>query len=242
MRTGLFAIAVLAGCSFQHGRSEKQDDPLADASTIDTQMIDAADAPTTDAMADASTAIDTDGDGQPDATDNCPAVANADQRDSDRNGVGDACNDAEDTDGDEWADALDNCADRPNDQLDRDGDLLGDLCDPYPDNPDNYRARCEEAIDNEERFGEALLLCEAVRKFRDADSDGEDDATDACPGTPSDRPVDAAGCSLRQFCIGIGATDAQQRAVCTNVDWKNDEPLGNANDCAVQGALCLPRR
>ncbi len=35
--------------------------------------------------------VDTDGDGVPDATDNCPTVANPDQADSNGNGIGDAC-------------------------------------------------------------------------------------------------------------------------------------------------------
>jgi hypothetical protein len=35
--------------------------------------------------------VDTDGDGIPDATDNCPLVPNPDQRDSDGDGTGDAC-------------------------------------------------------------------------------------------------------------------------------------------------------
>jgi hypothetical protein len=35
--------------------------------------------------------IDVDGDGVPDATDNCPNVANPDQQDSNSDGVGDAC-------------------------------------------------------------------------------------------------------------------------------------------------------
>jgi hypothetical protein len=35
--------------------------------------------------------IDTDGDGIPDERDNCPAVPNPDQKDSNGNGVGDAC-------------------------------------------------------------------------------------------------------------------------------------------------------
>jgi hypothetical protein len=35
--------------------------------------------------------IDTDGDSRPDATDNCPAIANPTQADCNSNGVGDAC-------------------------------------------------------------------------------------------------------------------------------------------------------
>lgn len=40
---------------------------------------------------------DTDNDGVPDADDNCPAVPNPDQEDSDGDGTGDACDDVEDT-------------------------------------------------------------------------------------------------------------------------------------------------
>ena len=35
--------------------------------------------------------VDTDGDGVPDASDDCPLVPNADQADADGDGVGDAC-------------------------------------------------------------------------------------------------------------------------------------------------------
>ena len=41
---------------------------------------------------------DTDGDGAPDSADNCPAVANSDQLDSDSDGQGDACDDDDDND------------------------------------------------------------------------------------------------------------------------------------------------
>lgn len=43
--------------------------------------------------------LDTDGDGVPDISDNCPNVANADQADSDGNGTGDVCETIADIDG-----------------------------------------------------------------------------------------------------------------------------------------------
>jgi len=58
---------------------------------------------------------DGDGDGIPDADDNCPGVSNADQADFDYDSVGDVC---------------DNCLEAPNrDQDDCDNDYCGNLCD-----------------------------------------------------------------------------------------------------------------
>jgi hypothetical protein len=74
---------------------------------------------------------DTDGDGAPDAYDNCPQVPNTDQDDTDGDGQGNACDD--DDDGDTLLDTADNCplVDNP-DQTDTDGDGLGDACDVEP--------------------------------------------------------------------------------------------------------------
>ena len=81
---------------------------------------------------------DSDGDGVPDATDNCLAVANPEQLDQDSDGVGNACDNCLsvanprqfDGDGDGVGDECDNC---PNvadvSQFDSDGDGLGDVCD-----------------------------------------------------------------------------------------------------------------
>ena len=80
---------------------------------------------------------DTDGDGVPDADDNCPLEPNQDQADADTDSVGDVCDvcpegdDASDSDGDTVPDACDNCPNVENpDQADQDEDGVGDACAP----------------------------------------------------------------------------------------------------------------
>jgi len=81
---------------------------------------------------------DTDGDGVPDACDNCPDVSNAGQHDDDHDFIGNLCDECTDSDGDGYADVgwanpptcpLDNCPEVYNpDQTDTDGDGIGDAC------------------------------------------------------------------------------------------------------------------
>ncbi|MDP4008436.1 MAG: S-layer homology domain-containing protein [Candidatus Peregrinibacteria bacterium] len=100
------------------------------------------------------TTTDTDGDGVPDATDNCPDILNADQLDTDGDGVGDACDDDDDepivdSDLDGVADSVDNCPAIANpSQLDTDGDGLGDPCDPSPTEADLDHDGILDGIDN----------------------------------------------------------------------------------------------
>ena len=76
-----------------------------------------------------SAPVDSDGDGVPDNTDNCPTTANTDQTDTDGDGDGDACDTDDDDDG--VADGSDNCPLTSNaNQADGDQDGIGDLCDP----------------------------------------------------------------------------------------------------------------
>jgi hypothetical protein len=92
---------------------------------------------------------DFDRDGIPDALDNCPLIANADQADADGDNVGDACDSCRalpnaaqtDSDGDGVGDACDNCPSADNaDQTDMDGDGVGDACDNCPNSPNSDQA------------------------------------------------------------------------------------------------------
>jgi len=77
---------------------------------------------------------DTDGDGVSDLQDNCPNIANPNQRDSNGNRIGDACElQNSDDDGDGIPNGIDNCRFTPNPgQRDDDQDGIGNLCDQTP--------------------------------------------------------------------------------------------------------------
>lgn len=109
------------------------------------------------------TADDKDGDGVPDAQDNCPNVFNpirpmdnGKQPDADGDGIGDACDKcplvqgesctrplADDIDGDGVPNGVDNCPEQPNPgQEDQDKDGKGDACDPCPADPNPGQLLC----------------------------------------------------------------------------------------------------
>jgi hypothetical protein len=112
--------------------------------------------------------FDSDRDGRGDDVDNCPQRPNADQLDSDADGIGDHC---EDTDLDSWEDSVDNCPVVPNNQANIDGDLPGDACDVCPLVAD------DQSDHDGDRIGDA---CDT-----DADNDTVADEADNCPSTPN---------------------------------------------------------
>lgn len=128
---------------------------------------------------------DRDGDGVSNQDDNCPDAANADQSDTDQDGVGDACDG--DRDGDGFDNDEDNCPDAHNDQRNSDWDDLGDACDPDRDGDgfDNDQDNCPDAYNE----GQS-----------DLDHDG---VGDAC-----DEPIIESKCS-GSFYASDGRTEGQ---------------------------------
>jgi hypothetical protein len=129
--------------------------------------------------------IDRDEDTVLDGVDNCPAVSNLDQTDSDTDGVGDACDAlvGSDSDGDGVLDGVDNCPGVPNPlQDDFDGDLMGDVCDDDDDGDGLL-----DSVETDTNVFNSVLDTGTDPLDADSDDDGFDDGAEVAAGTdPND--------------------------------------------------------
>lgn len=143
------------------------------------------------------TGPDSDGDGIIDLLDNCPALSNPDQADTDADGIGDSCETPacpagqHDTDGDGLCSTLDNCPTTANpDQADTDADGIGNLCDACPLDSQN-----------------------------DVDGDGLCGNIDNCPSVANPTQADSNGNGIGDSCDQI-IPPAQGRMLITEVNYE----------------------
>ncbi|MBI2667044.1 thrombospondin type 3 repeat-containing protein, partial [Candidatus Woesearchaeota archaeon] len=140
--------------------------------------------------------LDSDVDGLSDGSDNCPAVANADQTDTDLDGQGDACDADDDNDG--VSDITDNCPLASNFvQTNTDGDAEGDACDNDDDN--------DGVVDVNDCAGGSKVcttteICSSSICAADTDGDGIEDSQDNCPTISNSAQTDADSDGVGNAC------------------------------------------
>jgi hypothetical protein len=149
--------------------------------------------------------LDTDGDGVPDDTDNCPSVQNGDQADFDSDGFGDACDFDNDNDGVD--DPFDNCPLTANPgQEDTDGDGTGDVCDPTPlpdtdgDGIPDANDNCPAVANTDQTDSDSDGIGDVCDEPSDVDQDGVPDVTDNCVLDFNPDQLDSDGDGLGDVC------------------------------------------
>ncbi|MDO4881429.1 MAG: thrombospondin type 3 repeat-containing protein [Capnocytophaga sp.] len=142
---------------------------------------------------------DMDNDGVKDSKDNCVETHNPDQKDTDKDSIGDVCDD--DLDGDGVVNKYDNCPNIPNpDQKDTDKDGKGDVCDDDIDGDGilNEKDNCPTKYnpDQKDTDGDGVGdICSG-----DRDNDKIFDEQDNCPDTPNPDQKDTDGDGIGDAC------------------------------------------
>jgi hypothetical protein len=182
---------------------------------------------------------DTDGDGIPDASDNCPSVFTPGQDNQDGDANGDACD--SDMDGDGVPNGTDNCNDAANPgQEDFNADDVGDACDDTDgdgvvDGSDN----CVFVINPPQTNADGDSLGDACDSDRDGDT--KPNVVDNCPDVPNPLQEDFNNDGSGDVCDdtdGDGVFDVSDNCVSTlnagQADLDEDGE-GDACDTDVDG-------
>ncbi len=192
--------------------------------------------------------LDSDNDGIPDSTDNCPNTANPNQEDTDGDGIGDACDDCLDVDQDTVCDDVDNCPGTANpNQEDTDNDGIGDICDDCLDVDQD--AVCDD-VDNcvgtsnpDQADSDGDGIGDACDDCLDADGDTVCDDVDNCPGTANPNQEDADGDGIGDACDDVDncpgtANPNQEDTDGDGIGDACDDCINDLNNDADSDGIC----
>jgi hypothetical protein len=167
---------------------------------------------------------DSDGDGVPDASDNCPTVPNPNQANADGDAFGDACDTCTDTDGDGFGDPgfpnntcpTDGCPNDPNKSAP--GQCGCGV--PDTDSDGDGTANCHDGCPNDP-LKTAPGQCGCGVPDTDSDGDGTANCHDGCPNDPNKIAPGQCGC-------GVPDTDSDGDGTANCHDGCPNDPLKTA--------------